>query len=769
MIAQEDRELVAGSAMFDADWYLRAYPDVAMAGMDPVEHYLWLGWKLSRQPSEAFDGRHYWRRYPDIGEARINPLLHYLRYGRYEKRSVLGAEQRWTRRAYQPLVSVIVPNYNHARYLDQRMGSILAQGYGNMEILLLDDASSDDSRAVIARYCEQFPGKIRAILNERNSGNVFRQWQRGVEAARGDLIWICESDDFCEPDFLEQLVPSFADDSVNMAFGRIQLCDAKGRFQPWLDEYRESAEGGIWGKPITRPAAAWFRGGLGVSNVIANVGGCVFRRQSLPDGVWAQAQRYRVVGDWFLYLHLAGGGQISFVPDAVAYFRQHESNTSVSSAKRTSLYVEHEWVMRAMRAAWGTPEAQVRRFGEKLAYQYAHFGMPEAAGPMEQFCDVGALLRQPREEAHVLIAFLGFHLGGGEVFPINLANELRRQGVRVSMLALDNQGANAGMRASLAPGIAVYDADAVFEMGIGRFIREAGISVVHSHVMAVDMLMIEQGDLPEDVAYVVTLHGSYDGSGLPVERVAGLAARMDGVAYLTEKNLEAFAQAGVGLEKFSKLPNAMPVDLEPFPQTRAELGIAPDAMVFTLVARGIQRKGWRAAIGAFQALRARRPEVAMHLLLAGEGAAAEEQKARHGGDPGITFLGYQRRIPGLYRLSDCAVVPTRFQGESFPLCIIEAFQAGTPVVATDIGEVASMLAPAEREPGGILVEQIRDTPTFVAAVTDAMERMLDPALRARMAANAQGLGEDYRMDEIALRYREMYRGAMAQRQVGVGW
>ena len=763
-IAQEDFDLVAASDLFDADWYQRAYPDVGMLGIGPVEHYLWLGWRLGRQPSPRFDGRHYYRRYPDIGQAGINPLLHYLRHGTHEKRSILGARQRWDQQAYQPLVSVIVPNYNHARYLDQRIHSILAQGYGNMEILLLDDCSSDDSRAVIARYEKEYPDRVRAILNDQNSGNVFRQWQRGVEAARGDLIWICESDDFCEPDFLEQLVPAFADESVNIAFGRIQLCDHLGRFQPWLDQYREGAEPGIWDSVTTRPAAQWFRGALGVSNVIANVGGCVLRRQTMPDAVWAEAQTYRVLGDWFLYMQWAGGGQITYVPGAVAHFRQHDSNTSGSSATRPSLYKEHEWAMLAMRARWGTPEPQVRLFAEKLTFQYNHFGMPETAGPIEQHFDVEATLRQPREQEHVLIAFLGFHLGGGEVFPIALANELRRQGVVVSMLALDNQAINAGMRQALEPGIAVYDADAVFEAGIGEFIRKAGITVIHSHVLAVDVLLIEQGELPEGVAYVSTLHGSYDGTGLPAERVAGLAARMDGLAYLADKNLDAFTQAGVDLGKFTKLPNAMPQDPLPFPRTRAEMGIAPDAVVFTLVARGIQRKGWRAAIGAFKLLRARRPDVAMHLLLAGQGDMASAQQAEHGADPDISFLGYQNRIAGLYRLSDCAVVPTRFQGESFPLCIIEAFQAGTPVVATDIGEIGAMLAPSGKAPGGVLVEHIRDTGAFIAGVADAMEQMLDPVRRARLAANASALGEDYRMDDIALKYRELYRSAIRQRR-----
>jgi glycosyltransferase involved in cell wall biosynthesis len=232
---------------------------------------------------------------------------------------------------HEPRVTAIVPNYNHARFLRQRIDSILGQSYQNVEILLLDDCSSDDSRSVIAEYCVRFPGKVRAILNEENSGNVFRQWRKGVEAADGDLVWICESDDFCEPDFLAAIIPHFRDRSVNIAFGRIQFANQEGDLQPGLDNYRDGAEPGIWHEPIARPAKQWFCNGFGVNNVIANVGGCVWRRQDLHASVWQEAQTYSILGDWFLYCQVAGGGQIAYEPSAVAYFRQHGVNTSVSS------------------------------------------------------------------------------------------------------------------------------------------------------------------------------------------------------------------------------------------------------------------------------------------------------------------------------------------------------------------------------------------------------------------------------------------------------
>src|SRR5215467_13719414 len=92
-----------------------------------------------------------------------------------------------------PTVSVIVPNYNHARYLRRRVDSILAQTYQDFELILLDDCSTDESRSIISEYAKD--PRIRIELNEVNSGSTFKQWNKGARMARGSYIWIAESDD----------------------------------------------------------------------------------------------------------------------------------------------------------------------------------------------------------------------------------------------------------------------------------------------------------------------------------------------------------------------------------------------------------------------------------------------------------------------------------------------------------------------------------------------------------------------------------------------
>ena len=104
-----------------------------------------------------------------------------------------------------PTVSVIVPNYCHAPYLEQRIESILQQTFQDFELILLDDCSTDGSREILERY-RNHPKVSGIFYNERNSGSPFKQWKKGLSKATGDYVWIAESDDFSSPCFLERCV-----------------------------------------------------------------------------------------------------------------------------------------------------------------------------------------------------------------------------------------------------------------------------------------------------------------------------------------------------------------------------------------------------------------------------------------------------------------------------------------------------------------------------------------------------------------------------------
>jgi hypothetical protein len=92
---------LADSGLFDREWYVRVYPDVAAAALDPLEHWCGFGWQEGRNPNFYFDATWYLHHNPDVAAARLNPLLHYMRHGDREGRQPAPYfDPAWYRTAY---------------------------------------------------------------------------------------------------------------------------------------------------------------------------------------------------------------------------------------------------------------------------------------------------------------------------------------------------------------------------------------------------------------------------------------------------------------------------------------------------------------------------------------------------------------------------------------------------------------------------------------------------------------------------------------------
>ena len=323
------------------------------------------------------------------------------------------------------------------------------------------------------------------------------------------------------------------------------------------------------------------------------------------------------------------------------------------------------------------------------------------------------------------------------------------------MVALDMTHVNQGMLATLCPGIAIYSKEDVLKVCVDRFLADVGVSLIHSHMISVDMFFFNEARMKTEIPYVATLHGSYENSTLSGEQLQRI---LDGVSfwvYLAEKNLSTLKKGNLDPKKTLKLGNAMPVDPSAFPLTRQDLGITADTVVFTLVARGIKPKGWESAIVAFSKLRKENPDLPMHLLLCGEGEETERLKVVFPDPQDITFLGYQSCITGLYRISDCAILPTRFHGESFPLSLIQAMQVGLPIIATRIGEIENMICRCEKK-AGILIQPYEDDDLFNYELFASMREMLDKTTRKEFSKISTEFGKLYDMGDLTNRYYQLY-------------
>ena len=242
-------------------------------------------------------------------------------------------------------VSVIVPNYRHARYLEERLQSIFDQTLRPHEIIFLDDASPDDSLVVARRLARRAPVPVRVVVNEQNSGNTFRQWLKGLSLATGDLIWFAESDDSPHPLFLERLVPEFYDPEVVLAYCQSALVGPGGeRLADDFLAHTDDISTDRWRGRFSADSAVEAELALSQKNTIPNASGVVFRRPQSLDFA-DELMTLKFAGDWFFYAMLVRGGKVNFLPEVLNFYRRHEATVSHRSVRedtqaQESLYVK---------------------------------------------------------------------------------------------------------------------------------------------------------------------------------------------------------------------------------------------------------------------------------------------------------------------------------------------------------------------------------------------------------------------------------------------
>jgi glycosyltransferase involved in cell wall biosynthesis len=220
-----------------------------------------------------------------------------------------------------PKVSIIIPNYNHAAFLEQRIDSIRKQTFRDYELIILDDGSTDGSLNIIRRHRELEPA-VRISVNERNSGNPFKQWDRGVELARGDYVWIAESDDLASPEFLAEMTPVLdRHRDVGLVHCRTVYVDDSGaRIErpPETDERRQGDYFNTGRDEVEQYLCQY--------NTIPNVSGILFRRSSYAAAAPADADM-QYCGDWFLYIRLLMQANIAYRAKPLNFFRFHEGSS----------------------------------------------------------------------------------------------------------------------------------------------------------------------------------------------------------------------------------------------------------------------------------------------------------------------------------------------------------------------------------------------------------------------------------------------------------
>lgn len=373
-------------------------------------------------------------------------------------------------------------------------------------------------------------------------------------------------------------------------------------------------------------------------------------------------------------------------------------------------------------------------------------------------------------------------MGGAETFVLRLARRLRQDGHQAELLCLNpdlddprlvaqygdvpiHRVPVAGLR-SLKRADRIGRAIGIdWQLQQRRAVRWVGrhligrFDVHHTHLFGADWLFTRIKRRHPELRIISTLHGDY---ALHNERAKGseagqllnwrdklaetIGAVDRWVTISAAQHRQFTGTFGVDPARLVAIPNGYAPPAPVAPAERA----AEALPTFVMVARGMREKGWEFLVDAFNRLRGD-----ARLLLVGEGAYLDSLRARHGDDPLIIFAGLHPNPVAVIGACDLFVHPSIYKAESLPTVIIEALFAGVPVIATDVGEVATMIATPTGDLAGTLIDA--DEELLTERLATAMQAYLDdPGLRATHAARTVAAFAKFDMGRCAAAYAALY-------------
>lgn len=237
-----------------------------------------------------------------------------------------------------PKVSVIIPNYNHEFFLKQRIESVLNQTYNDFEIILLDDCSSDNSSKILKEYSNHSVVS-HLHLNNKNSGSVFKQWIKGIELAKGDFVWIAESDDWASPHFIEETIKVFQEnDDVGVVFTDSIKVNTEDKEIGVVSSQKEVFKDLC--KENNRISVENLGEFLLEKLVILNASSVLFRKATFSEVNFDKLTTFKNLGDVFTYISIAIKYDIIFIPKQLNYLREFPERTTNLNFKNGILHYE---------------------------------------------------------------------------------------------------------------------------------------------------------------------------------------------------------------------------------------------------------------------------------------------------------------------------------------------------------------------------------------------------------------------------------------------
>ena len=223
----------------------------------------------------------------------------------------------------QPLVSVFMPTYNHEEYIAEAIESVISQDYPNLEIVVCDDFSTDKTAQIVQQYAEKYPGKIRAIFNDKNLG-ITPTCNVTLKHCTGKYIAYSSGDDlFFNGKIKKQVDAMEMDKSVVLSYHDVEV---------FLSESNETLRfwnhGGASAPAISGTASDVVAEVVAKDTSFMSALSIMVRRDAVP--IEGYDERIPIASDWFMWIEiLAQAGdnrKVVYIPDVLARHRRHDSN-----------------------------------------------------------------------------------------------------------------------------------------------------------------------------------------------------------------------------------------------------------------------------------------------------------------------------------------------------------------------------------------------------------------------------------------------------------
>ena len=677
-----------------------------------------------------------------------------------------------------PLVSVIIPVYNAAAYLRETIDSVLAQSYPNIEVLVVDDGSTEDLSRIVAAYGD----RVRYV--RKPNGGPASARNLGIRMTLADYIAFLDADDVWEPEKLRaQMDMLLLHPSLGLVYSAVSEIDRDGRLR--------SASRGRQQRPSGDIAQVLFwHNWIPTSTVVT-------RRACFEQvGGFDEARELISVEDYDMWLRIAERYQLMYLERPLVRYRAHAGGISRNIARSylgEQLVIEKAVARNAAQRPW--VQRALRRRLAMIFFACAHeyFSVSDLANARAYFAkSLQSYLLQPRAWGYWLATWCGrpmierlrgfkrtsrgpvaavngqpkpirvMHVlfsvdtGGAEHVVLNVARHLDRAAYAMQVCSLTGRGTLAGAFEQLGVPVAAMGkrpgVDVRLWVRLARLLRAQQVDVVHTHNVT-PWLYAGVAAKFAGARLVHTEHSNLFAHQWRLkiaERM--LAPFTDMLISESDKVARALAAQGVPQNRIRTVVNGVDTarfsGMHSLEAKRVELGLARPRVIVGTVGRLVPVKDHHTLLHAFARIRSTVPDAL--LVLVGDGperAALEQQTDALGLRQHVRFLGERTDVQDLIRLFDVFVLSSVSEG--LPLTILEAMASGRAIVATNVGGIPEALA----EQTGVLVP-----PKNPDALADAVIALLtdEPRRLAMGARAAQRARQQFDIHDMVQAYARTY-------------